>query len=146
MERRSPVLTRPIPRFLAFIQAQALPHHLVFPLERQGQQLAQALCVHDALRADDGGADGVGQGHDQVGVAPRPPLLLASLEAFVGGVRRERRGQLQAQERVVLQVVEGLQLVGAKVIILKNAGGKKARQRKKERKRERRVDNGRTTG
>lgn len=95
------------------------PHHLVVPSERQGEQLAQALGVHDALGADDGRADGVRQGHDEVGVQSRLPLLLAPLEALVGGVHCKREGQLEAQEHVVLQVVEGFQLLGAVVVVLR---------------------------
>lgn len=103
-------------------------------MKRQGKQLAQALGVHDALGADDGRADGVSEGHHQVGVAPRLPPLLAPLVPLVGGVHRERGRQLQAQERVVLQVVEGLQLLGAEGIILAAGGGRnKTNEEKKDR-------------
>lgn len=94
--------------------------HLVISAQGQREQLAEALGLHHALGANNRRAYGVRQRHDEVREAPRLPLLLARPEYFVSGVHRQRKGELEQQERVVAQVVKRFQLVRGVVLILAN--------------------------
>lgn len=96
----------------------AFTRHLVIATQGQCQKLAEALRLNHALGAKNRRAYRIRERHDQVGVAPRPSLVLARPKDLVGGVHRQREDELEQEQRVVPQVVEGFQLVRAIVLIL----------------------------